>query len=68
MITCWSAIRPPACWDAPATALDAGDLSAAVTDVATLQGAAGQAMATWLAQARALLDARAALAAWAASD
>ena len=50
------------------TALDAGDLSSAVTDVATLQGAAGQAMATWLAQARALLDARTALAAWAASD
>lgn len=49
-------------------ALDAGDLSAAVTNVATLQGAAGQAMAAWLAQARALLDARAALAAWAASD
>ena len=48
-------------------ALDAGDLSAAVTDVATLQGAAGQAMAAWLAQARALLEARAALAAWAAS-
>ena len=49
-------------------ALDAGDLSSAVTDVATLQGAAGQAMAVWLAQARALLDARTALAAWAASD
>jgi hypothetical protein len=49
-------------------ALDAGDLSAAVTEVATLQGAAGQAMAAWLAQARALLEARTALAAWAASD
>ena len=49
------------------TALDAGDLAAAVTGVATLQGAAAQAMAPWLAQARALLAARAALAAWAAS-
>ncbi len=48
-------------------ALDAGDLSAAVSDVATLQGAAAQAMAAWLAQARALLEARAALVAWAAS-
>jgi hypothetical protein len=47
-------------------ALNAGDLSAATTEVATLQGAAGQAMANWLAQARALLAARAALAAWAA--
>jgi hypothetical protein len=49
-------------------ALDAGDLPAAVTDVAALQGTPGQAMAAWLAQARALLDARTALAAWAASD
>jgi hypothetical protein len=48
-------------------ALNAGDLTAAVTEVATLQGAAAQAMADWLAQARALLAARAALAAWAAS-
>jgi hypothetical protein len=48
-------------------ALDAGDLAAAVTAVATLQGAAAQAMAPWLAQARELLEARAALAAWAAS-
>ncbi len=48
------------------TALDAGDLAAAVTDVASLQGSAAQAMAGWLGQARALLDARAALANWAA--
>jgi hypothetical protein len=47
-------------------ALNAGDLGGAVTEVATLQGAAAQAMANWLAQARALLAARAALAAWAA--
>ena len=45
--------------------LDAGDLTGAVTAVATLTGPAAQAMADWLAQARALLDARAALAAWA---
>jgi hypothetical protein len=49
------------------TALDAGDLAAATAAVATLQGAAAQAMAAWLAQARSLLEARAALAAWAAS-
>ena len=48
-------------------ALDAGDLSAAAAEVATLQGASAQAMAAWLAQARLLLEARAALAAWAAS-
>jgi hypothetical protein len=48
-------------------ALGAGDLAAAATAVATLQGGAAQAMAPWLAQARALLEARAALAAWAAS-
>lgn len=45
--------------------LDAGDLAGAVTAVATLTGPAAQPMADWLAQARALLDARAALAAWA---
>ena len=45
--------------------LDAGDLAGAVAAVATLTGPAAQAMADWLAQARALLDARAALAAWA---
>jgi hypothetical protein len=48
-------------------ALDAGDLAAATAAVATLQGAAANAMAPWLAQARSLLEARAALAAWAAS-
>jgi hypothetical protein len=48
-------------------ALEAGDLAAAVAEVATLQGAAARAMATWLDQARSLLEARAALAAWAAS-
>ena len=42
-------------------------LPAAVAEVATLQGAAAQAMSAWLAQARSLLEARAALAAWAAS-
>jgi hypothetical protein len=47
-------------------ALDAGDLPGAAASVASLTGAAAQAMAGWLAQARALLDARAALAAWAA--
>jgi hypothetical protein len=45
--------------------LDAGDLAGAVTAVAALTGPAAQPMADWLAQARALLDARAALAAWA---
>jgi hypothetical protein len=49
------------------TALDAGDLSAAVTEVATLQGPAAEAMAGWLAEARALLEARAALTTWAKS-
>lgn len=48
-------------------ALEAGDVSAAAAEVATLQGASAQAMAAWLAQARLLLEARAALAAWAAS-
>jgi hypothetical protein len=48
-------------------ALDAGDLAVAVNDVATLQGAAARAMATWLDEAHALLEARAALATWAAS-
>jgi hypothetical protein len=48
-------------------ALDAGDLNAAATVVATLQGAAAQAMAPWLDQARALLAARAALIAWASA-
>lgn len=47
-------------------ALDDGDLPGAVQAVAALQGPATQAMASWLAQARALLDARAALATWAA--
>jgi hypothetical protein len=47
-------------------ALDAGDLAGAVASVASLTGTAAQAMAGWLADARALLDARAALAAWAA--
>jgi hypothetical protein len=49
------------------SALDAGDLDAAVADIGSLQGAAAQAMAAWLAQARALLAARAALIAWAQS-
>jgi hypothetical protein len=46
-------------------ALDAGDLAGAVRAVSELQGAAAQAMAGWHAQARALLQARAALATWA---
>jgi hypothetical protein len=48
-------------------ALDAGDLGAAVADIGSLQGAAAQAMAGWLGQARALMAARAALVAWAQS-
>ncbi|MEJ0017964.1 MAG: mitofilin family membrane protein [Acetobacteraceae bacterium] len=48
-------------------ALDAGDLPASVAAIATLEGPPAQAMAAWLDQARALLDARAALAAWAAA-
>ncbi len=47
-------------------ALDAGDLAGAVAAVGTLTGAPAQAMAGWLADARALLEARAALAEWAA--
>jgi hypothetical protein len=47
-------------------ALDDGDLAGAVQAVAALNGPAARAMAGWLAQARALLDARAALANWAA--
>jgi hypothetical protein len=44
------------------TALDAGDLAGAVAAVGTLTGPPAQAMAGWLADARSLLDARAALA------
>ena len=47
-------------------ALDDGDLAGSVEAVAALKGPAAQAMAAWLAEARALLDARAALATWAA--
>ena len=47
-------------------ALDAGDLAGAVAAVGALTGAPAQAMAGWLADARALLEARAALAEWAA--
>jgi hypothetical protein len=43
------------------TALDAGDLTGAVDAVATLTGQPGEAMAPWLAEAKALLDARSAL-------
>lgn len=43
-------------------ALDAGDLAGAVNAVETLKGQPGQAMAGWLTEAKALLDARAALA------
>lgn len=48
-------------------ALDAGDLAAAAAEIGALQGTAAQAMAAWLAQARSLLEARAALVTWAAS-
>lgn len=48
------------------TELDAGDLAGAVRSVGALTGPAAQAMAGWLSQAKALLDARAALATWAA--
>jgi len=44
------------------TALDAGDLAAAVQAVQTLKGPPLQAMADWLGQAKALLAARSALA------
>jgi hypothetical protein len=47
-------------------ALNAGDLSGAIAAVAALSGPPAQAMAPWLTDARALLDARAALAEWAA--
>jgi hypothetical protein len=47
-------------------ALDAGDLAGAVAAVATMTGAPADAMAGWLADARSLLEARAALAEWAA--
>jgi hypothetical protein len=43
-------------------ALDLGDLPAAVQAVETLKGEPGQAMADWLAEAKALLSARSALA------
>jgi hypothetical protein len=52
--------------DRARAALDAGDLAGAVAAVAALTGAPAQAMASWLAEARALLEARAALAEWAA--
>ena len=43
-------------------ALDAGDLAGAVAAISTLSGAPAQVFADWLAHAKALLDARAALA------
>ena len=46
--------------------LDAGDLAGAVALVGSLSGGQATEMGDWLAQARALLDARAALAEWAA--
>ena len=46
--------------------LDAGDLAGAVELVGSLSGAQAAEMGDWLAEARALLDARAALAEWAA--
>jgi hypothetical protein len=47
-------------------ALDAGDLAGAIAAVETLKGQPEQAMADWLAEARALADARSALAQMAA--
>jgi len=47
-------------------ALDAGDLAGAVGLIGGLSGEPAKAMEGWLGEARALLDARAALAAWAA--
>ncbi len=44
------------------TALDAGDIVGAITDIETLSGQPGKAMAKWLADAKALVDARSALA------
>jgi len=44
------------------TAIDAGDLSGAVVAIESLKGPPGQAMSAWLADAKALLDARTALA------
>ena len=52
--------------DRARAALDAGDLVGAVATVGSLTGPAADAMAGWMMQARALLDARAALADWAA--
>ena len=49
-------------------ALDAGDLENAVSDVASLKGPPAEAIAPWLAQAKALLDARVALATLAANN
>jgi hypothetical protein len=43
-------------------ALDAGDIAGAVSAIKSLKGPPGQAMADWLADAKALLDARSALA------
>jgi hypothetical protein len=42
-------------------ALDAGDLTGAVAAIETLKGAPGKAMASWLADAKAVLSARSAL-------
>ncbi len=47
-------------------AVDAGDLAGAVSILGALHGGAAEAMAPWVAQARALLDARSGLAALAA--
>jgi len=49
-------------------ALEAGDLTGAVTALSGLTGDAGQAAEAWLTDARALLEARSALAALAARD
>jgi hypothetical protein len=43
-------------------ALEAGDLKGAIAAVETLKGQPQQAMAKWLADAKSLVDARAALA------
>jgi hypothetical protein len=52
--------------DRARVALDAGDLAGAVAAAGSLTGPPAQAMAGWLTEARALLEARAALIDWAA--
>ena len=62
--SCWATL-PPVFSSRARTDLEAGDLAGAVDAVAALTGAPAQSMAAWLAGARALLEARAALTEWA---